>query len=260
VKFRNKAELTKWAREAKRLWLFLDYDGTLAEFAPTPEVIEANPRVIGTLERLVKTPTIRVTVVSGRRLAHVRLLVPTPDVLLAGTYGIELLTPAGETIDRVEHAKIRPVLEVIKPQWELIADGRKGVYVEDKGWTLALHARFANDEVAERAISQAQRVIHQDGLTRDFRMLGGHKFLEIAPHLASKKETVAYLLREYPFPDARLLYIGDDDKDEEAFPVIHANHGVAIKVRQPTQAKSATTADFHLESPTDTLDWLEGLI
>lgn len=260
MKFTNKAELTQWARKAKRLWLFLDYDGTLAEFAPTPEVIEANPRVIGTLERLVKIPTIRVTVISGRRLGHVRLLAPTPGIFLAGTYGIELLTPAGETIDRVEYAKIRPVLEVIKPQWELIADGRKGVYVEDKGWTLALHARFADDDVAERAIAQAQRVIDQEGLTRDFRILGGHKFLEIAPRLASKKETVAYLLNQYPLPDARLLYIGDDDKDEEAFPVIHANHGVAAKVRQSSQAGRPTTADFFFESPADTLRWLDELV
>jgi trehalose 6-phosphate phosphatase len=260
LKFKSKAELTKWAREAKRLWLFLDYDGTLAEFAPTPEVIASNPRIIGLFERLVRIPTVRVTVISGRRLGHVLLLLPITGIFLAGTYGIELLTQAGETIHRAEYAEIRPVLEVIKPQWELIADGRKGVYVEDKGWTLALHARFADDEVAERAIAQAQRVINQDGLTSDFRMLGGHKFLEIAPRLASKKETVAFLLNRYPLPDARLLYIGDDDKDEEAFPVIHANHGVAAKVRQSSQAGHPTIADFFFESPADTLHWLEEFV
>ena len=90
-------------------------------------------------------------------------------------------------------------------------------------------------------------------------MLGGHKFLEIAPRLASKKETVAYLLNQYPLPDARLLYIGDDDKDEEAFPVIHANGGVTAKVFQPSQASQPTTADFFFESPEDTLLWLEEL-
>ena len=26
--------------EARRVWLFLDYDGTLAEFAPTPDHIQ----------------------------------------------------------------------------------------------------------------------------------------------------------------------------------------------------------------------------
>ena len=40
----------EWLRDrlagVKRLWLFLDYDGTLAEFAPTPEHILPDPALI----------------------------------------------------------------------------------------------------------------------------------------------------------------------------------------------------------------------
>jgi trehalose-6-phosphatase len=71
---------------------------------------------------------------------------------------------------------------------------------------------------------------------------------------------VTYLLNQYPLLDAHLLYIGDDDKDEEAFPVIHAYQGVAIKVRQPSQAALPTEADFFFESTSDTLHWLKELI
>jgi trehalose 6-phosphate phosphatase len=259
MKFRNRTELMKWALAAQHLWLFLDYDGTLAEFAPTPEVIEANPKVINALERLVHISAIRLTVLSGRRLGHVRLLVPIPEVFLAGTYGVELLTPESKVVYRTPYAKIRPVLEMIKPQWEQIIDGQKDVYIEDKGWALALHARFADDKVAEQTITQAQQVIRPDVLANGFRILSGHKFLEIAPQLASKRETVAYLLRQYPLPGACLLYIGDDDKDEEAFPLIRANHGVTAKVFQPSQASQPTAADFFFESPEDTLQWLKDL-
>ena len=260
MRFTSTAELTKWALDAQRLWLFLDYDGTLADFAPTPEVIETNPRVISSLERLVRIPTIRVTVLSGRKLGHVRLLLPITGAFLAGTYGMELLTPTNETIHRAEYAEIRPVLEMIKPQWELLIDGRTGFYLEDKGWTLALHARFADNDEAGQVLTHAQRVIDQSALPSHFRTLGGHKFLEIVPQLANKKETVTYLLSQYPLPEARLLYIGDDDKDEEAFPVIHANHGVVIKVLQPSQAARPTEANFFFGSPTDTLHWLEELV
>jgi hydroxymethylpyrimidine pyrophosphatase-like HAD family hydrolase len=90
--------------------------------------------------------------------------------------------------------------------------------------------------------------------------LSGHKFLEIAPRLASKKETVAFLLKQYLLLDARLIYIGDDDKDEEAVSLIHAHQGVAIKVLQPSQAGNATESDLFFESPADTLHWLETLI
>jgi len=259
LKFRSKSELAKWARGSQRLWLFLDYDGTLADFAPTPEIIETNPRVISILEQLVRISSIRVTILSGRRLGHVRLLLPITGIFLAGTYGIELLTPANETIQRVEHAEIRPVLETIKPQWEQIIRGRSNFFLEDKSWTLALHTRFAADDEAQEVLAHARQVIDQTASDSRFRILGGHKFLEIAPRLASKKETVTYLLNQYPLPGANLLYIGDDDKDEEAFPVIHANQGVAVKVHQPSQRSYPTTADFFFEAPDETLGWLDEL-
>ena len=259
ITIESKAKLTEWAQEAQYLWLFLDYDGTLADFAPTPEHIELQPEVITLLERLARRPNIRVTVLSGRRLHHVQLLLPLSGIFLAGTYGIELQTPSGETLQRVDFAAVRPALERIKPQWVQILDGRDGFFLEDKGWTLALHARFAPDEPAAQVLAQAQQALDTN-LTDHFRILGGHKFLEIVPRLASKKETVAYLLNQYPMPNARLIYIGDDDKDEEAFPLIHAHQGIAIKVWQPSQAKSPTEADFFFDTPADTLEWLKELV
>jgi trehalose-phosphatase len=258
--FRNRAGLTEWALKSRHLWLFLDYDGTLADFAPTPDYVEPNTEVIGLLEQLALKPTNRVAVLSGRRLEHVCRLLPISGIFLAGTYGIELLEPDGEVIHRVEYQDLRPLLDAIKPEWEQMIRGRSGFFLEDKGWTLALHARFADDMEAEQVLTQAQEAARLKSLKGQIRILGGHKFLEIAPRLASKRETVTYLLSKYPLPDANLLYIGDDDKDEEAFPVIHANHGVAVKVRQPSQASRPTAADFSFESPMDTRRWLEKLV
>jgi trehalose 6-phosphate phosphatase len=260
MKFETRAQIIEWALKAPHLWLFLDYDGTLADFAPTPDYIESSPEITDMLDRLGHRSNIRVTVLSGRRLQHLRLLLPVSGIFLAGTYGIELLTAAGETIQRVEYGVIRPALETIKPQWAEAIRGRHGFFLEDKGWTLALHARFAEDEEAERVLAQALQIASAEIGTDHFRVLGGHKFLEIAPRLASKKETVAYLLRQYPLPEARLLYIGDDDKDEEAFSLIHARQGIALKIRQPSQAGQPTEADFFLQSPADTLHWLSRLL
>lgn len=71
----------------------------------------------------------------------------------------------------------------------------------------------------------------------------------IHPLKAGKKEAGAYLLSQYPLPNADLLYIGDDDKDEEAFPVIHAHQGITIKVLQPSQAAQSTEADSFSNPP-----------
>lgn len=260
MKVESKTALTEWARQATHLYLFLDYDGTLADFAPSPDIIEPSSRIINLITRLANKTIYRVAVLSGRRLEHISRLLPVNGIFLAGTYGIELRTPDGRIVRRAVYEDIRAVLQTIKPRWEFLLEKRIGFYLEDKGWTLAIHARFATHDQADEVIKQAREALDEKALAGRFRIMEGHRFLEIAPLLASKKETVSYLLTHYPLPDARLLYIGDDDKDEEAFPLIHSHRGVAIKVFQPTQASQSTEADFIFESPLETLDWLEGLI
>ena len=260
LKFNNETELTNWVLGASNLWLFLDYDGTLVDFASSPDEIKPNPKVAHVLAQLAGQSQMRVAIISGRKLHDIRLLLPVTGIFLAGTYGIEILTASGKEINRVDYDDVRPTLESLKPQWERIIVGRKGFFLEDKGWTLALHARFADDSDAEEVLAAAQSTIDQQKLTELFRILSGHKFLEIAPILANKKEAVDYLLHQFPFPEAKCVYIGDDDKDEEAFSAIHAQYGVAIKVLQPSQHSLLTDADYFLESPNGAIRWLEHLI
>ena len=248
-----------WRRlaQAERLWLFLDYDGTLADFAPTPEHVEHDPEIIVLLGRLVKHPRISVAVVSGRRLDHVAMLVPVPGILLAGTYGVELQTFEGQRVERVPHHAIRPTLDALKPRWERLIADCQGFFLEDKGWALALHARFAEDDQAHKVLEDARHAAVGLLSEGELRLLGGHKFLEVGPQAANKGHTVAYLLERYPWPGALPLFLGDDDKDEEAFAVIKTRAGLAIVVaREPRD----THADCRLESPQAARDWLRTLL
>ncbi len=250
--------LSEHLSQAERLWLFLDYDGTLADFAPTPEHVNPAPEIIGLLTMLARHPRIRMAVISGRRLDHVQALAPVPGILLAGTYGIELQTPEGERIDRVEYEAIRPALDGLKPRWLRLIAGREGFFLEDKGWALALHARFADDAEAEEVLDTAYRMATEVASSRQlFRLLGGHKFLEVGPMLAHKGQTVDYLLNRYGWPGALPLYLGDDDKDEDAFGVIKARGGIAILVAAEPRN---TRADCRLESPQAVRHWLEMLL
>lgn len=257
MRLRNHAGLTEWATRSQQLWLFLDYDGTLADFAATPDDIAPDPRIIGLIERLARRPDLRVTILSGRRLAHIRQLLPVQGIMLAGTYGVELLDEQGNMIHRVMLADVQPLLESVNPEWRELIRERNGFFLEDKDWTLALHARFADDREATEVLGKALEIATTRLPSGVFRILGGHKFLEVAPRIASKRETVAFLLSQYPLQQARLLYIGDDDKDEEAFPLIHEHGGMAVKVLQPSQVTQDTTADYFFHSPGETLNWLE---
>jgi len=260
LKFQSEEQLSAWARQAHPLWLFLDYDGTLADFAPTPDHIEPNEKVIDLLQRLARKPGIRLTIISGRRLGDIQTLLPVSGIFIGGTYGIEIALPSGELLQRQNYDEVRPLLDKIKPRWESIIAARRGFFLEDKGWTLALHARLALDSEADEVLTLARQALESTAPADRFRILGGHKFLEIAPRLANKKETVLYLLQRFPLPDVQLLYMGDDDKDEEAFSAIHANRGVTVKILQPSQASQKTEADFLLPSPQAANGWLASLI
>lgn len=251
----NVEEVEQIAR-AERVWLFLDYDGTLADFAPTPDHILPDPELIDLLARLSENPALRVSIISGRRLSHIRRLLPLPGILLAGTYGVELQTMEGRQIYQVDLEEIRPVLEKIKPHWQALIEGRQGFYLEDKGWSLALHARFAAEEDAEQVLDKASALL-QDGPTlQSFQILGGHKFLEICPRSANKGRTVEFQLEKFDWPGALPVYIGDDDKDEVAYGVIQSHAGIAIRVGASPRE---TIADYRLPSTQAVRRWLSEL-
>jgi trehalose 6-phosphate phosphatase len=239
------------------IWLFLDYDGTLSDFAPNPDVIESKPVVVELIRHLSQHPQLRVSVISGRRLEHVKKLVPLSGILLAGSYGIEICTQEGEEIYRADFGIIRPVLDWIKPRWDALINGKEGFYLEDKGWSLAIHARFADIDQALRVLSFAREFTNEIDHKEHFRVLGGHKFLEIGPITAHKGETVRYLLDRYPYHRALPVYIGDDDKDEEAFEVVLAAGGYAIQV---ASEERSTLASGRLQNPDAVIDWLKKLI
>jgi trehalose 6-phosphate phosphatase len=243
-------------READRIWLFLDYDGTLADFAPTPEHVEPDPAVLDLLNKLKQYEQIRLTVLSGRRLSHVKDLLPLAGIIKAGTYGIELQLPSGEEIERLDFERVRPVLEKIKPQWESLLSRRKGFFLEDKGWSLAIHAKDARDDETEMVLNKAEEVAWRSAETGVFRILGGHKFLEIGPQIANKGNAVEYIIEAYPWPNAILVYVGDDDKDEEAFEPVQEHGGIAVVVASPARE---SRADCRLESPMQVHRWLDSL-
>lgn len=241
----------------ERLWLFLDYDGTLADFADTPDEVYPDEALIALMRALVNQPQLRIAVISGRRLSHIRKLLPVSGILRAGTYGIELDLPGDGEAHQLDYDAIRPVLEEIKTQWQRLLQDREGFYLEDKGWTLAIHAKFAGDKQAARVLDQAKAVLEERLPDQNFRILGGHKFLEVGPQRANKAYTVDYFLDQYEWPGALPVYIGDDDKDEQAFEAIKAHAGLALVVAKRPRP---TLADARLENPQAVRDLLKSLL
>jgi trehalose 6-phosphate phosphatase len=259
LKYKSENALNQWVSAAQCLWLFLDYDGTLVNFSPTPDIIKPDKKLIALLSRLADKQRLRVAIVSGRKLRDLQKLLPSSGIYIAGTYGIELLTPEGERIQREDYAKIRPYLETLKPQWGEIIDGQKGFFLEDKGWSLAVHARYASEADARRVISTIQQTLDQDLITDEYRLIKYKRFLEVSPAIAHKGKAVSFLINSFPMPGASLVYIGDDNNDSEAFETIHSFGGVAIAVAQYFGYVRSSGGDYVMRSPKAVRNWLGNL-
>lgn len=238
----------------KHVDLYLDYDGTLAVFAPTPDDVLPDDKVIGLISQLAELRNLRVSIISGRRLAHIRKLLPINNILLAGTYGVEMQTPRGTEFHRIAYDAVRPTLDSLKPRWQELINGKKGFYLEDKGWALAIHARKAEEKQALNVLEKAEKMLTKDILGRHLQKIHSYRFLEIGPNNADKGHALQYLFDNYHWKGAIPIYIGDDDKDEEAFQVINDHNGYSILV---TKEPRDTRAKYILESPVEVHQWLE---
>jgi trehalose-phosphatase len=237
--------------------LYLDYDGTLAVFAPTPDDVLPDDNVIRLITQLADSPTVRVSIVSGRRLGHIRNLLPIRNILLAGTYGVEMQTPDGREIHQLEYGSIRPTLELLKPRWQDLIEGKTGFFLEDKGWALAIHARNANEKQGLQVLERAEKMLTPSILGEQLQKIHSYRFLEIGPHNADKGHALRYLFDNFHWKGAIPIYIGDDDKDEEAFQVINEHNGFPILVSKEPRK---TEAKFILHSPNEVHQWLKDLL
>lgn len=254
---RRADELAARIAQGPRTWLILDYDGTLAEFAPTPDTILPDDELIEIIRRLARhSGILRVMILSGRRFQHIQTLLPVPGILLAGTYGLEYQSIGGEKDTLFDLAEERPTLERVKLLWSELIAGRDDFYLEDKGYTLALHGSKAGDADARDVLEQANLLAAFVSERKALRVLGGYKFLEIAPAIADKGRSLATFLERFPWPGATVIYIGDDDKDEKAFSVVREREGVSIVVAAEPRPSLAL---LRLLNPGEVRRWLISL-
>jgi trehalose 6-phosphate phosphatase len=249
--------LLKEAVHASSLLLFLDYDGTLADFARTPDTIIQDPELIELFQKMSKSPRLYPFVISGRRLSHIQKLLPVKGIFLAGTYGLEMQLPNGELRNILHFEEVRPKINQLLPIWEKIIKNQTGYYIEDKGWSIALHAGFTGHPDLEVVMSAAKMASDELNLGPDFYLFKNPRFIEFAPIKANKTFAVRRIINEFITEDALPVYIGDDEKDEEAFFEVIKLGGYAVRV---SSQLIQTRAQFQMTDPSEVRSWLQDLV
>jgi trehalose 6-phosphate phosphatase len=81
------ARMVQDRRQGRNLLLLLDYDGTLVEIAPRPELATPTPGLLRLLAHLINRLDYAVVVVSGRPLQNLLTLLAIPGLNYLGSHG-----------------------------------------------------------------------------------------------------------------------------------------------------------------------------
>jgi trehalose 6-phosphate phosphatase len=231
--------------------LFLDFDGTLVDIAPTPDAIVVPDGLPDLLAGLARRLDGAVAVVSGRRLGDIDVYLNHRLTALAGLHGLERRRSDG-AFDRRDLPE--GVLAQARRELTRFAAGHEGVLVEDKGGSIGLHYRQA-PECADACEALTRRLADaSDGL---LVVQSGKMVSEVKANGHHKGDAVAAFMSEQPFAGRTPVYAGDDVTDENGFAKVNEMNGVSIKV---TQAPANTAAVHTLADPAAMRAWLADVL
>ena len=121
--------------------LFLDYDGTLVEIAPTPaEAAVADPQLRELLAELREGTAGALAIVTGRPVADIDGFLAPLRLPMAALHGLAV---RGHDGNLLEATGATAAIEPVRTAMALFAETHSGTRMEDKGLSIALHYRGA---------------------------------------------------------------------------------------------------------------------
>ena len=230
----------------RRDWaLFLDFDGTLVDFAPTPDRVRPDPDLVPTLGRAAEALGRALAVVTGRRIVEIDRWLGASVAAVAGGHGIERRDAEGRTTNAANPPPPGD-LERARARLAAVADAHEGVYLEDKGYGLVLHFRAAPERREECV--QALNALANPA----FEVLQGAAVAELRACGVHKGTAIAAFMDEAPFAGRTPVFVGDDVTDEDGFRAVNAMGGISI-LAGPERRSSAR---HRLPDVASVLAWL----
>ncbi|WP_339900490.1 trehalose-phosphatase [uncultured Gilvimarinus sp.] len=223
-------------KDTSNLALFLDFDGTLVDFAATPEGVVVSSELRDVLAQLALRLNGALALVSGRSIESLGGLINLP-LSMAGSHGAEWRYgdgPVSNTeLGNQSFREIRSLLLSFAEKNHLIA--------EDKGHAVALHYRKNPAKQPEIEAYIATQLALDD--SDQVRVIRGNCVYEIQPVGVDKGVAIARFMSTPPFSGRQPVYIGDDTTDEDGFAWVNAQGGVSIKVGEGPSCANVRLSD-----------------
>lgn len=202
--------------------LFLDFDGTLVDIAPSPHLIEVPRDLPALLMRLQIFLGGAIAIVSGRPLSDLMSYLAPADLDIVAEHGAVIKRRGGAA---------HPPQAAWPESWEerlsRFLAAHPNTEVERKAYSIALHFRQAPE--AEHDALNLLRLFASEG-AGGFEILPAKMAFELKLTTMSKGKAITELMSEEPFRQRVPVFAGDDVTDEDGFIAVKAMGGVALRV------------------------------
>lgn len=222
--------------------LYLDIDGTLAEFQLDPQDSFIPEKTLHLLSCLIAVD-IPVILLTGRCLAEAQKLAKGLNVEIAASHGLDLYLKQKKYVPNLDPQVIHDLQQRVTQACQGLA-----LRLEYKDYSIAIHYREYPESV--QLAEKIARQTVQD--FPNFYLKKGQYVWEIAPKAANKGSAIIQIQNILNADHACPIFIGDDVTDEDGFAVIHQLRGISIKVGQ-----GQTQAHYRIRNVVECANFLE---
>jgi len=202
---------------ARRLAVFLDFDGTLSPIVASPGLARLPDATREALARLTQREDCTVSIVSGRSLVDVRERVALDGIIYAGNHGLEI-DGAGLQFEEPVAVALRTDVGGTVGSLLPLLSRIPGALVEPKGLTATVHYRLVGPEDRDEVERIVRQLVPEDHPS--LVVVSGKMVWEIRPRVSwNKGKAVGWIRRRLGLGSdvATAFYLGDDRTDEDAF-------------------------------------------
>ena len=239
-------------REAGRLLLLIDYDGTLVPFAPRPELAAPDAELLDLLQRLAARPHTQVHIVSGRTKETLEAWLGALPVGLHAEHGLWSRPAPGQPWTALEGVTT-DWKSLVRPMLDAFAARVPGAFVEEKSASLAWHYRQVDRVFGARQARELRLHLGEVFAQGPLEVLPGDKVVEVRARGVNKGRVVG-TITEGMAPGTRVVALGDDRTDEDLFAALPEG-GIAIHA-----GGKQTRAGYRVNGPTEVRQLLAALL
>jgi trehalose 6-phosphate synthase/phosphatase len=237
-----------------RLVVFLDYDGTLTPLTDHPSNAKLSDEMRRAIIACAERDDTDVAIISGRSLHDVSEMVGLPELTYAGNHGLEISGPEIPHFVHEDLVHYRERASELAQDLEQVAVD--GAWIESKGPTLTFHYRSVPENRRLALAEDARSIINAAG----YQARNAHCAVEARPPIGwDKGRAVLHVLRTRYGPswseDMRVIYVGDDQTDEDAFRFL-AGLAVTFRVGSVDTSTAAAHRLPDVRAVQTLLEWL----